>query len=151
MTTPDVIQLILTSQEQIRSEIGKLARVTSAQGARLGSLDNHVSDLKLAVNRVHQYTVECPARGGWQTLKEDISEIRVMTKVHDRELAESQGYRASEMANRSSKKRNSLTSWGPGAPLSVSLAIRDPKFWGKVIFYSLVAAAASFGLATNLR
>lgn len=145
---PDIIRLLLASQEQIRTELGKLSRSAAAQEARTTAMAENVTELKSAIGRIHQYTVTCPARSGWRDLKEDISEIRIMAMSHEREIAEGSGYRKAKTSNGPSKKQTSLTSFGP--PLSISFAFRDPKFWGKVVFYSLLAAAASFSVAMNM-
>jgi hypothetical protein len=151
VTEPEVVKLLLSSQEQIRSEIGNLARVTAAQGAKLDGVEDRVEDLQASVQRIHQYTVECPARGGWQGLKEDLSEIRIMVGAHDREISENVGYRQGKQAARgfkdTPKHGSNVSSLAPAATLSFS--VKDPKVWGKIVFYTLVGAMAAASFAAQ--
>jgi hypothetical protein len=152
VTEPEVVKLLLSSQEQIRSEIGNLARVTAAQGAKLDGVEDRVEDLQASVQRIHQYTVECPARGGWQGLKEDLSEIRIMVGAHDREISENVGYRQGKQAARgfrdTPKQGNDTRSLSPAAA-TFSLSVKDPKVWGKIVFYTLVGAMAAASFAAQ--
>lgn len=141
-----VLQLLVSSQDQIRSEIGNLARLTAAQGAKIDTFEKRFEEIQKTVSRIYEHNTDCPARAHYQQLREDLSEIRVMVGTHDRQLAEDHGYKAA--------RRNKLTPWSgvpkmpssaPGA-VSLSLSIRDPKVWGKILFYTAVSAmaAASF-------
>lgn len=141
-----VLQLLVSSQDQIRTEISNLAKATAAQGAKIDTLEKRSEEIQKSVNRIYEHNTDCPARAHFQQLREDLSQIRIMVSAHDRQLAEEQGYKTA--------RRNKPTPWSgvpkvPSAPpgaVSLSLSIRDPKVWGKILFYTAVSAmaAASF-------
>lgn len=154
VTDPEIVRLLLSSQEQIRSDVGNLARATAAQGAKIDGVVQQVGELQSAVARIHQHTVDCMARAGFPALREDLSEIRAVVTHHDRELSESAGYRAGKASRpkETPKHGNRFSSLAPSTDgaVSVSLSIRDPKLWGKIVFYTLVGAASAAALASTL-
>ncbi len=73
-----------------------------------------------------------------------------MVGAHDREISENVGYRQGKQAARGGfkdtpKHGNEYKSLAPAAA-TLSLSVKDPKVWGKIVFYTLVGAmaAASF-------
>lgn len=140
-----VLQLVINSQDQIRAELSNLAKATAAQGAKIDTFEKRLEGLQETVNRVYVHNNECPARAHWQSLREDLSQIRVMVGTHDRQLAEDQGYKQARKGKQTPFL--GVPKFPSNAPgVSLSIAIKDPKVWGKILFYTVVSAmaAASF-------
>jgi hypothetical protein len=139
-----ILQIVLNSQEQIRFEIGNLARITAAQGAKLESLDKHFDLFQESIAKLYEHNNNCPTKTHLQELRGDVSEIRVMVSAHDRQLAEEQGFKAGRKMKPTPWA--GISKYASAAPVTISLAIKDPKVWGKIIFYTAVAAAAAASL-----
>jgi len=139
-----VLQIVLNSQEQIRSEINNLARITAAQGAKLETFDKRFDFFQDSIAKIYEHNSNCPTKTHLQELRGDVSEIRVMVGAHDRKLAEEQGFKAG--------RKIAPTPWAgvskytSSPPVTISLAIKDPKVWGKIIFYTAVGAVAAASL-----
>jgi hypothetical protein len=138
---PGLARLLLANVEELRVELSSLARTTAAQGAR-------VEDMQATLRRIDQHVSDCPARGGWTHLREDLSEIRVMVGAHDRLISENTGYRQGKHESRRFKEtpKFGLHSFLPGDQgVSFSVSIKDPKVWGKIVFYTLLGIGAGTG------
>lgn len=142
-----VLQVVLASQEQIRSEINKLAQITAAQGAKIDAFEKRVETFQDSLSKLYEHNQDCPARSHWQGLREDLSEIRVMVGTHDRQLAEEQGFKAGRKTKPTPWA--GLAKYTSSPPVAISLSIKDPKVWGKIIFYTAVAAAAAASLVAQ--
>lgn len=144
--TPEasVLQVVLASQEQIRSEINKLVQVTAAQGAKIDGFDKRFDLVQDSLEKLYEHNNNCPTKTHLQELRGDVSEIRVMVGAHDRQLAEEQGFKA----GRKTKPTPwvGVSKYASSPPVSLSLSIKDPKVWGKIIFYTAVGAAAAASL-----
>lgn len=145
VTDPEVVRLLLSGQEEIRKEIGSLARSTAAQGAKIDGMESRFEEIQSSMLRISQHTADCQARGGWISLREDVSEIRVMVSEHDRKLSENAGYQAGKSAMKSTPK-SGYSGVHSMAPMTLSVAVKDPKTWAKIVFYTVLGAvtAASF-------
>ena len=146
--TPEasVLQVVLASQEQIRSEINNLARITAAQGAKIDGFDKHFDLMQDSIAKLYEHNNNCPVKTHLQELRGDVSEIRVMVGTHDRQLAEEQGFKAG--------RKTKPTPWAgskyiSSPPVALSLSIKDPKVWGKIIFYTVVGVAAAASLLSQ--
>jgi hypothetical protein len=139
-----VMQMVLASQEQIRSEINKLVQITASQGAKLESLDKHFDLFQESIAKIYEHGNNCPTKTHLQELRGDVSEIRVMVSAHDRQLAEEQGFKAGRKMKPT--PWSGISKYTSSPPVTLSLSIKDPKVWGKIIFYTAVAAAAAASL-----
>jgi hypothetical protein len=144
--TPEasLLQVVMASQEQIRSEINKLVQVTAAQGAKLESFDKRFDLFQDSIAKLYEHNNNCPTKTHLQELRGDVSEIRVMVSTHDRQLAEEQGFKAGRKIKPTPWA--GLSKYTSSPPVTLSLSIKDPKVWGKIIFYTAVAAAAAASL-----
>ena len=142
MTDPEVVRLLLSGQEEIRKEIVSIARVTAAQGAKIDAIESRFEEIQVSMLRISQHTADCQARGGWTTIREDVSEIRVMVSEHDRKLSENAGYQAGKSAMKETPKHG-YSGVHSMAPVTLSLAVKDPKTWAKIVFYTVFGAAAA--------
>jgi hypothetical protein len=144
--TPEasILQVVLASQEQIRSEINKLAQITAAQGAKLESFDKRFDLFQDSLEKLYEHNNNCPTKTHLQELRGDVSEIRVMIGAHDRQLAEEQGFKAGRKIKPTPWV--GVTKYASSPPVALSLSIKDPKVWGKIIFYTVVGVAAATSL-----
>lgn len=144
--TPEasILQVVLASQEQIRSEINKLAQITAAQGAKLESFDKRFDLFQDSLEKLYEHNNNCPTKTHLQELRGDVSEIRVMIGAHDRQLAEEQGFKAGRKIKPTPWV--GVTKYTSSPPVAISLNIKDPKVWGKIIFYTVVGVAAATSL-----
>lgn len=139
-----ILQVVLNSQEQIRSEINNLARITAAQGAKLETFDKRFDFFQDSLSKIYEHNSNCPVKTHLQELREDVSEIRVMVGTHDRQLAEEQGFKAGRKMKPTPWA--GISKYTSSPPVTLSLSIKDPKVWGKIIFYTAVGAVAAASL-----
>lgn len=146
MPETSILQVVLAGQEQLRSEINRLVQSTAAQGAKIDGFDKRFDLMQDAVAKLYEHNRNCPIKSHLQELRGDVSEIRVMVGSHDRQLAEEQGFKEG--------RKTKATPWAgskyvSAAPISLSLSIKDPKVWGKIIFYTFVGLAAAASLLSQ--
>jgi hypothetical protein len=139
-----ILQVVLAGQEQIRSEINKLAQIAAAQGAKLETFDKRFDFFQDSLSKIYEHNSNCPVKTHLQELRGDVSEIRVMVGTHDRQLAEEQGFKAGRKMKPTPWA--GISKYTSSPPVTLSLSIKDPKVWGKIIFYTIVAAAAGASL-----
>jgi len=144
--TPEasILQVVLASQEQIRSEINKLVQITAAQGAKLETFDKRFDFFQDSLAKIYEHNSNCPTKTHLQELRGDVSEIRVMVGAHDRKLAEEQGFKAGRKI--APTPWAGISKYTSSPPVTISLAIKDPKVWGKIIFYTIISAVAGASL-----